>query len=197
MIINTINMKRLQAVLFTFILCLGVWAGDDVIVMPEYPGGTPALKKYVEDNLVYPTVARKMELEGEVAVEFTVERGGAISGVNVVKGLSPELDQEALRVVRGMDRWKPGTKNGVPVRVTMTLPINFKLRKVKGYLDESKETTYKKNRNPFTRMRNKNRFKVDIDQEQPVKETESTPVQTNDTTKVKQVDATTEASPLQ
>ena len=140
--------------IFTMFFCTGAWA-EDIIVMPEYPGGEKALQKYLEDNLVYPTAARKMEVTGEVVVEFTVERGGALSGVNVVKGLSTELDQEALRVVRSMGRWKPGTKNGVPVRVKMTLPINFKLRKVEGYRDESKETTTKKFRNPFTKNRNK------------------------------------------
>ena len=146
---------RLMSTLL-LVLIFGTSAlAEDEIVMPEYPGGTVALKKYLEENVVYPTAARKMELAGEVVVEFTVERGGAISGVNIIKGLSTELDQEALRVVRGMGRWKPGTKNGVPVRVTMTLPINFKLRKVKGYVDESQETTSKRIRNPFTRSRNK------------------------------------------
>ena len=164
------------------IMAVGTSAlAEDEIVMPEYPGGTAALKKYLEENIVYPTAARKMELAGEVVVEFTVERGGAISGVNVIRSLSTELDQEALRVVRGMGRWKPGTKNGVPVRVTMTLPINFKLRKVKGYVDESQETTAKRTRNPFTRNRNKKKASGGIVQpeivptERVVKE--DTPVQ--------------------
>ena len=151
-------MRRLFIIVFSLFLCVGAWA-EDVIVMPEYPGGEKALQKYLAENLVYPTAARKMELTGEVVVEFTVERGGAISGVNVVKGLSTELDQEALRVVRAMGRWKPGTKNGVPVRVTMKLPINFKLRKVEGYKDELQETTTKKSRNPFTKNRNKKKSK--------------------------------------
>ncbi len=154
-------MRRLLIVLFSLFFCVGTWA-EDVIVMPEYPGGEKALQKFLEENLVYPTAARKMELSGEVVVEFTVERGGAISGVNVIKGLSTELDQEALRVVRSMSRWKPGTKNGVPVRVKMTLPINFKLRKVEGFRDESKETTLKKARNPFTKNRNKKSPKKEL-----------------------------------
>ena len=144
---------RLFAAMLLALTCVASIHAEDEIIMPEYPGGTAALKKYLEENIVYPTAARKLELSGEVVVEFTVERGGALSGVNVIKGISPELDQEAIRVVRNMERWKPGTKNGVPVRVTMTLPINFKIRKVKGYMDDSQETTTKKSRNRFVNKR--------------------------------------------
>ena len=118
----------------------------DKIVYPEFPGGVTELKKYLEENIVYPTAARQMEITGEVVVEFTVERSGNLTGFNIVKGLSTELDQEALRVARNMPAWKPGTKNGTPVRVTMTMPINFKIHKVEGYLNSSQEVTAKKSR---------------------------------------------------
>lgn len=132
-------MRRFFVLLLSVFAFVTLWA-EDKIVMPEYPGGREALMKYVEENLIYPSTARKMEMSGEVVVEFTVDRGGQLTGINVIKGVSTELDQEALRVVRGMGRWNPGTKNGIPVRVTMTMPINFKLHKVNGFVDESKET---------------------------------------------------------
>lgn len=137
-------MKRFFFV-FTFSFVFLSLFAEDKIVMPEFPGGVSELKKYLEENIIYPTAARQMEITGEVVVEFTVERSGTLTGFNVVKSLSPELDQEALRVVRGMPDWKCGTKNGVPARVTMTLPINFKLHKVVGgYLNQSDEITSKR-----------------------------------------------------
>lgn len=120
-------------------------AADDIVVMPEFPGGVEALKQYLKENIVCPTTVRKMDITGEVVVEFTVERAGQLSGVNIVKGVCSELDEEALRVVRNMPRWKPGTKNGVSTRVKMTLPINFKIYKSSTkYVDESQEVTTKK-----------------------------------------------------
>lgn len=122
-------------------------AADDVIVMPEFPGGVEALKQYLTDNIVCPTTVRKMDITGEVVVEFTVERAGQLSGINIIKGVCSELDEEALRVVRNMPRWKPGTKNGITTRVKMTLPINFKIYKTSTkYVDESQEVTTKKRR---------------------------------------------------
>ena len=122
-------------------------AADDVIVMPEFPGGVEALKQYLTDNIVCPTAVRKMDITGEVVVEFTVERAGQLSGINIIKGVCSELDEEALRVVRNMPRWKPGTKNGITTRVKMTLPINFKMYKTSTkYIDDSQEVTTKKRR---------------------------------------------------
>lgn len=158
---------RTLLLLITLVASLDVSA-EDKIVMPEYPGGREALMDYLEANIVYPSTARKMDLRGEVVVEFTVERGGAITGVNVIKGVAPELDQEAIRVVRNMPRWKPGTKNGNPVRVTMTMPINFKVHRVKGFLDESKETTWKKSKNRHL-----------ADRKRVVPETPAVPVETS------------------
>lgn len=139
------NLSIRHALTFCVVILLSLSAlAADKIVYPEFPGGTAELKKYLEENIVYPTTARKLEITGEVVVEFTVERNGTLTGINIVKGLSTELDQEALRVARNMPSWKPGTKNGIPVRVTMTMPINFKLHKVEGFLDNSQEVTTKK-----------------------------------------------------
>ena len=111
----------------------------DKIEEPQYPGGRKELLKYMEEHMVHPADMRALGLEGEVVVEFFVERSGVISGVNVVKGLTKSFDDEAIRLTRGMPRWIPGKKNGVPVRYRMTMPINFKVKKHFGrHIDQSK-----------------------------------------------------------
>lgn len=98
----------------------------DKIVMPEYPGGQAALRKFLMDELKYPTEARVANEVGEVIVGFTVGMDGSISGVRVLKPVSPALNAEAMRVVQMMKYWRPGTRNGKPVRAEMSIPINFK-----------------------------------------------------------------------
>lgn len=98
----------------------------DKIVMPEYPGGQAALRKFLLKELKYPTEARNANEVGEVIVGFTVGMDGHISGVRVLKPVSPSLNAEAMRVVQMMKYWKPGTRNGKPVRAEMSIPINFK-----------------------------------------------------------------------
>lgn len=104
-------------------------APKDKIVMPQYPGGEEALKKYLLKELQYPYEAQKIEAKGEVVVSFFVERSGSITGVHVIKSVATELDAEAMRVIRNMPRWVPGSKNGVPMRAQMSIPINFKFVK--------------------------------------------------------------------
>ena len=112
---------------------------QDKIEEPQYPGGRKELLKYMEEHMVHPADMRELGIEGEVVVEFFVERSGVISGVNVVKGLTKAFDDEAVRLTRGMPRWIPGKKNGVPVRYRMTMPINFKVKRHVGkHIDQSK-----------------------------------------------------------
>lgn len=101
----------------------------DKIEEPQYPGGRKELLKYMEENMRYPDSMRDLDMEGEVVVEFYVERNGVISGVSVVKSVSKEFDDEAIRLTRNMPRWIPGRKNGALVRYKMTMPINFKIKK--------------------------------------------------------------------
>lgn len=137
-------MKRFRYLLVLcglLLVCVGVSAQEqkDKIEEPQYPGGRKELLKYMERNMSHPAEMRKMGIEGEVVVEFFVERSGIISGVNVVKSLSKECDEEAIRLTRYMPRWVPGKKNGVPVRYKMTMPINFKIRKHFGkHIDQSR-----------------------------------------------------------
>lgn len=100
---------------------------EDVIVMPQYPGGHEAMLEFLFVETNYPDDAYEKKETGEVLVAFTVEADGYISMAQVLKGVSPSLDAEAVRVIRSMPKWVPGTRNGRPVRAELTIPINFKL----------------------------------------------------------------------
>ncbi len=99
-----------------------------VEVDPEFPGGIEALYKYMVDNVKYPEMAKADKIEGRVFVAFVIEKDGSVTNAKVVRGVSDEIDAEALRVVSAMPKWKPGTQQGNPVRVQYNLPIVFKLK---------------------------------------------------------------------
>ncbi len=100
---------------------------DVVAVSPEYPGGPGEMAVFIQDNFVYPEMAREMGEQGTVWVEFVVYSDGTIKDVKVVKGVSKSLDKEAKRVVNKMPKWKPGEQAGKKVRVRYTIPINYVL----------------------------------------------------------------------
>lgn len=95
---------------------------DMVEIMPEFPGGWDALAKYVKDNLRYP---KSHTDGGRVIVQFVVDHDGTVTDATVMRSVSPELDAEALRVVRSMPRWKPGMQDGKAVAVKFTMPFLF------------------------------------------------------------------------
>lgn len=95
---------------------------------PEFNGGEAAMYKWLSDNIVFPTIAAEEGVSGRVVVEFVVGKDGSISDVRVVRPRHPALDKEAVRVVKAMPKWIPGRNNGQPVKVTYTLPVNFKLQ---------------------------------------------------------------------
>ena len=107
-------------------------ANDKVLekaeVMPEYPGGEKAMMQFVADNVKYPQDAIDKEISGRVLVSFVVEKDGSIGDVKVVKGIGGGCDEEAVRVVNTMPKWKPGMDKGKPVRVSYMMPITFKLQ---------------------------------------------------------------------
>ena len=102
---------------------------DVVDQMPEYPGGLSELMKFLSMNIRYPKTAQKAGVEGRVIAQFVVGKDGSVSNIKVVRHVNQELDAEAVRVISTMPNWKPGIKNGVPVRVRYTLPISFRLNK--------------------------------------------------------------------
>lgn len=107
-------------------------ANDKVLekaeVMPQFPGGDQAMMKFVSENVQYPEEAKEKEISGRVMVGFIVEKDGSISDVKVVKGIGGGCDEEAVRVVKAMPKWKPGKEKGKPVRVSYQMPIIFKLQ---------------------------------------------------------------------
>lgn len=97
--------------------------------MPYFPGGRELLLKYLAVNIKYPASAVKAKKQGRVIVTFIVQKDGSVTHAKIAKSIDPELDAEALRVVRGMPKWIPGTQFGKPVNVKYTLPVKFSLQK--------------------------------------------------------------------
>ena len=97
--------------------------------MPYFPGGNILMLKYLADNIKYPASAVKAKKQGRVIVGFIVQKDGSITHAKIVRSIDPELDAEALRVVKGMPKWTPGTQLGKPVSVKYTLPVKFSLQK--------------------------------------------------------------------
>lgn len=95
--------------------------------MPQYPGGEKAMMEYVAKNVKYPQEAKDKEIQGRVFIGFVVEKDGSIGEVKVLRGIGGGCDEEAVRVIKGMPKWKPGIQEGKPVRVSYMMPINFKL----------------------------------------------------------------------
>ena len=96
--------------------------------MPEFPGGMGALMKYLAENIKYPSLAKESGIQGRVFINFVVEPDGSISNVKVLRGIGGGCDEEAVRVVKNMPKWKPGMQRGKPVRVSYNLPVKFTLQ---------------------------------------------------------------------
>ena len=94
---------------------------DVVEQMPHFPGGDRALLDWIASN-------QKVKGDGRVIVSFIVETDGSLNGLIVKKSASPELDREALRLVREMPKWEPGRHNGQPVRIKYIMPVTFKTK---------------------------------------------------------------------
>ena len=105
-----------------------IWIGP-IEIPAEFPGGVQAMMKYFGSNTKYPSMARRLETEGTVFVQFVVDSDGSIDNVEVVKGIGANCDEEAMRVVSRMPEWKPGRQNGKSVKVRMVVPIKFSLGK--------------------------------------------------------------------
>lgn len=98
---------------------------DIAEVMPQYEGGLKALYKFLRKTLRYPSVSQRIGEEGTVYVKFVIDATGAVTAVEVSRGVSAALDKEASRVISLMPHWKPGKQHGSPVNVRMSLPIKF------------------------------------------------------------------------
>jgi len=96
--------------------------------MPMFPGGDKELLKYIQESTKYPVIARDKNIQGRVIIRFCVTAKGGVSHISVLKGVSPELDEEAMRVVSSLPAFNPGRQDGKPVPVWYMVPITFTLR---------------------------------------------------------------------
>ena len=95
--------------------------------LPEFPGGIQAMMKFLSTNIMYPVEAQKKGISGRVIVQFVIMEDGTLDQAKVIRGVDPLLDEEALRVVKSMPKWKPGMDRGEAVKVRFTAPIMFNL----------------------------------------------------------------------
>ena len=93
---------------------------------PSFPGGEAALMKYFEENMRW--IDNGSDISGRVIVQFKIAKDGTVKNPKVVRGLAPEFDEEALRLVRGMPKWIPGKIAGKVVETTYIVPVRFMLR---------------------------------------------------------------------
>ncbi len=99
-----------------------------VEIMPEYEGGDDARNRFLAENIVYPQKALDHGIQGTVYVSFIIEADGAISNVKLLKGIGGGCDEESIRVVKLLAKWKPGMQAGKNVRVLFNMPIYYKLQ---------------------------------------------------------------------
>ena len=106
--------------------------GDSIFVtadvLPEFPGGYAALTKYLSSNLVYPNKAKETGIQGRVMVKFVVEEDGRTSHIEIIQSVGGGCDEEVIRLIEQMPKWKPGKSKGKPIRCWFMLPIKFSLR---------------------------------------------------------------------
>jgi len=95
--------------------------------MPSFPGGDEARVRFLSQNIKYPQMAKESGIQGTVFVTFVVEPDGNVTNVRVLRGIGGGCDEEAMRVVRMMPKWKPGQQRGKSVRVQFNMPIRFTL----------------------------------------------------------------------
>ncbi len=94
---------------------------------PEFPGGEVAMVKWIAEHVKYPEIAKENGIQGKVFVKFVIDKDGKVTDVQILRGVDPSLDKEAMRVVSEMPAWTPGKQRGKTVKVSFQLPINFKL----------------------------------------------------------------------
>lgn len=112
--------------------------------MPQFPGGSEALMKYIYSNIRYPEKARQEGIGGRVILRFCITKTGQTDRVSVLRGVNPDLDEEAVRVIKSLPKWEPGKQGGIPVNVWYSVPITFQPLKP----NEMPEKTEQPQQNP-------------------------------------------------
>lgn len=96
--------------------------------MPEFPSGQASLLKYLATRIKYPAIAQENGIQGRVSCSFVVDTDGSLKNIEVIRGIDPSLDREAVRVIRKMPKWNPGVQNNMAVAVKYTVPVTFRLQ---------------------------------------------------------------------
>lgn len=99
-----------------------------VETMPVFPGGVQALMKFLDENVLYSGAAQRRKAEGDVRVSFIVTAEGDIADIEMEQSVDLALDRAVMTAIKRMPKWKPGRKNGVPVPVKITIPVQFRLQ---------------------------------------------------------------------
>ena len=108
-------------------------AGEEEIIyntvdeQPQFPGGETACMKWLAENVQYPTICMEQGIQGRVIATFVVNKDGSIVDIEIVRSPDSNLSKETERVLKMMPPWKPGRKDGKPVRVKYSLPVTFRL----------------------------------------------------------------------
>lgn len=124
--ITSENQKSLEEISTTSHADSAVFVADE---MPEFPGGEVEMVKFISKNFNYQkSISDQLIIATKIYVEFIVTKDGNIKDAKVKKGINPELDKEALRVINAMPQWKPGKQNGKPVNVKMNVPIQLEFK---------------------------------------------------------------------
>ncbi len=101
---------------------------DSSEINPSFPGGMQAQMTFLANNIVYPEIAKEQGIQGTVFVNFIAEKDGRLTHIKILRGVSTEIDQEVIRVVKKMPRWEAGTNKGEKVRVRLNMPVKFLLQ---------------------------------------------------------------------
>ncbi len=109
---------------------------------PEFPGGQPALMKYLAESVKYPVKAQENNEQGRVITNFVIEKDGSIFDIKVTQGVAASIDAEAERIIRGMPRWNPAEQRGQKVRFRFTLPIVFRLQGESGVSSQNQSVGF-------------------------------------------------------
>ncbi|MDE5887241.1 MAG: energy transducer TonB [Muribaculaceae bacterium] len=117
----------MKKIILTFGMLAGLFFGANAGDKPEFPGGDAALKSYIEKNMQYPSHAKENGVEGIVNVQFTVFPDGTIGTIKIMRMVDPDLEQEAIRLVKTMPAWTPADKDGAPVEATAQIAVPFVL----------------------------------------------------------------------
>lgn len=113
--------------MMSLLMLAGVSFASSAADVPTFPGGEEALNKYITENLKYPASAKEMGVEGVVNVGFIVNIDGSIGSIKIIRMVDPDLEQEAIRLVKNMPAWTPADKDGTPIAASAEVAVPFVL----------------------------------------------------------------------